>query len=743
VTYTKYTSDDPRHGRRRRAKQRAAKGRTWRVARLLVVFAVLLAVVLVAMAGGVIYAFARNLPELDELQRRQNAVNTTIYDRDGKLIAELHGAENRIPLASNKIPQVMKDATVAIEDERFYEHHGVDFTGVVRAFVTNLRAGGIVQGGSTITAQLIKNAYLDTEQTYTRKLREAVLAWQLEDEWSKDRILTEYLNTVYYGAGAYGVEAAARTYFHKSAEDLTLNQAALLAALPRFPSQYSPVADPKLARERRDIVLDTMASLGYITEARAEKTKGKKLGVYKKPLDQNDTAATYFVDYVTRQLIKRYGTAVTFGGGLQVHTSIDLDWQEAAIKTIQSTIGDLDFGFKPAGALVAVEPKTGYIRAMVGGEDFEKQKFNLAWQARRQAGSAMKPFVLTTAVTQGMNPRSTYYVSKSPTIIPLEGAQKPWVVNTYSGSSAGRITVERATWISDNTVYAQLIMDTGPSNVVRLAQDMGIKSKLQPYPSLTLGSQAVNPLEMTSAYATLASGGVARRPQAIVKVVLPNGKVDWKPKTKGTRVMSDGEAYTVTQVLKGVASAGTGAVTGAYFPYPRAGKTGTADDYVDAWYCGYTPEVSVAVWMGYPGDYLHPMPGVAGGTYCAPMWGKFMQRIARDLKKSDFPQPKDPMVFKPWKGKYSTMSPSASASETKSPTPKETKTIAPEPTPTETKTVAPTPTPTTTKTKTPTPTPTPSDEARTVTVLAAAGEAEPPPYEGLLGWLADFFGGLF
>ena len=739
MPYTKYTTEDIHRQRRRRSQKRTAKSRAGRVVRILIVLGVLLAVAGVAMAGGVIYAFARNMPQLDELQRRQNAVNTTIYDRSGKLIAELHGAENRIPLASNKIPQIMKDATVAIEDERFYEHHGVDFTGVMRALVTNIRAGDIVQGGSTITAQLIKNAYLDTEQTYTRKLREAVLSWQLEDQWSKDRILTEYLNTVYYGAGAYGVEAAARTYFHKSAKQLTLKEAALLAALPRFPSQYSPVADPKLARERRDIVLDTMASLGYITEARAEKTKKKKLGVFKEPLDQNDTSATYFVDYVTRQLIKRYGTAVTFGGGLKVHTSIDLDWQAAAMKTLESTIGDLDFGFKPAGALVAVEPKTGYIRAMVGGEDFEKQKFNLAWQARRQAGSAMKTFVLSSAVTQGMNPRSTYYVSKSPTIIPLPGAQEPWVVNTYSGSSAGRITVERATWISDNTVYAQLIMDSGPSNVVRLADAMGINSKLQPYPSLTLGAQAVNPLEMTSAYATLASGGVARRPQAIVKVVLPNGKVDWKPKTKGQRAMSEGEAYVITQVLKGVASGGTGSVTGSYYPYPRAGKTGTTDNYVDAWYCGYTPELSVSVWMGYPGDYLHPMPGVAGGTYCAPMWGKFMAAIAGDLKKGDFAAPDKPMVFKPWKGKYSTMSPSPSASDTKSPTPKATKTIKPEPTPTETKTIAPTPTPT----KTATPTPTPSDEARTVAVLAAAGEAEPPPYEGLLGWLRDLFSGIF
>jgi penicillin-binding protein 1A len=737
VPYTKYTTEDIHRQRRRRAKQRSAKSRVWRVTRILIVLGILLAVMLLALAGGVIYALARNMPQLDELQRRQNAVNTVIYDRNGTRIAELHGAENRVPLAGDQIPQVMKDATVAVEDQRFYEHHGVDFTGVMRAMVENVRAGGIVQGGSTITAQLIKNAYLDTEQTYARKLREAVLSWQLEDQWSKDRILTEYLNTVYYGAGAYGVEAAARTYFHKSATKLTLREAALLAALPRFPSHYSPVSDPKLARQRRDIVLDTMAREGYITAARAARTKEKKLKVFTEPLARDQSSAAYFVDYVTRQLVKRYGTAVTFGGGLKVYTSIDLEWQKTAIKTIQSSIGDLDWGFKPAGALVAVEPKTGYIRAMVGGEDFAKQKFNLAWQARRQAGSAMKPFVLATAVTQGMDPRKTQYTSHSPTIIPLPGAQKPWVVNTYSGGSLGRVTVERATWMSDNTVFAQLVMDTGPANVVKLAKAMGIKSTLYPYPSITLGAQAVNPLEMTASYATLASGGIHRTPQSIVKVVLPNGKVDWKPKTKGNRVMSEGAAYTVTQVLEGVATSGTGSVTGVYYPYPRAGKTGTTDNYVDAWYCGYTPAISVSVWMGYAGDYKHPMPGVAGGTYCAPMWGKFMQAIADDLSKADFPPPKTPMVFKPWKGKYATMSPSASPSDTATPTATATKTIKPAPTPTATKTIKPTPTPT------PTPTTTIGANGGTIVLAAAAGEAEPPPYDGLLGWLSDLFAGIF
>ena len=687
--YTKYRSGDEapvhevRQARRRRQRGRS-RGGAWRWVRWIVLVFVLVAIASLAAGAGVIYALTRNLPTLDELQRREYAQNTVIYDRDGRIIAELHGAENRVVVKSDGISDVMKQATVAVEDQRFYEHHGVDAVGVARAMFENLKAGAVVQGGSTITAQYVKNAYVGGERSVARKVREAVLAWQLENRWDKDHILTQYLNTVYFGAGAYGVEAASRTYFHKSAAKLTLKEAALLAALIRLPSKYSPTTDPKQAKERRDLVLDTMAAEGYITQTEAEATKAKKLGVRKHPPTVNDSEAAYFVDYVTRQLIKRYGAAQTFNGGLRVHTSIDMKWQEAALASVSGTIGGLDFGgWGPAGALVAIDPQTGYIRTMVGGTDFEKKKFNLAWQSRRQAGSAMKPFVLTSAVEMGMNPASTYYVSHSPTIIPMGPGAAPWIVNTYDHSSAGRITVSAATVRSDNSVYAQLCMDTGPENVVATAQRMGIRSPLAAVPSITLGTEVVNPLEMASAYATLASGGIYHPPQAIVKVVVPGGKVDWKPKTKGRRVLSAGVAYTVNMILQTNASSGTGAGTAAYVSRTRAGKTGTTDDYVDAWYCGYTPNLATAVWMGYPDDTLHKMPGVAGSTYCVPMWGKFNQVALADLPIKDFEYA--PMVFKVWKGKYSMMSPSASASSG-SPKPTATKTIKP--------TASPTPTPT-------------------------------------------------
>jgi membrane peptidoglycan carboxypeptidase len=346
--YTRYrtsTDDMPRSGRERRQKASAVKKRKFLWLKITAVVVLLLVIVALGVTAGAIFALSRNLPSLAELEKRPNAVNTTIYDRHGQLIAELHGAENRVLVPSNKIPEVMKQATVAVEDARFYSHHGVDFRSLLRAAVENFRAGGVVQGGSTITEQYVKNAYVGNERTYTRKVREAVLAWQLEDQWSKDRILTDYLNTIYYGAGAYGVEAAALTYFHEHASHLNLQQAALLAALPKFPSEYSPTTDPKLAKERRNLVLQLMADQGYVPPAKATATMKKKIGVYPHPPSMNNDMADYFTDYVTRVLTKRYGSRQVFEGGLKVYTSIDMTWQREAIAVIKSTTGPLDFGF--------------------------------------------------------------------------------------------------------------------------------------------------------------------------------------------------------------------------------------------------------------------------------------------------------------------------------------------------------------------------------------------------------------
>ncbi len=718
--YNRYSvepEDIPRRKRERKKKQAKSRSRVWLAVKLFVVVVLLALIAGLAVAAGAIYALSRDLPSLDSLQRNPLAVNTTIYDRTGKvLIAELHGGQNRVLLSRNQIPDVMKEATVAVEDARFYEHHGVDYLGVARAMLENLRAGSVVQGGSTITEQYVKNAYVGDERTYTRKIREAVLAWQLEDRWSKDQILTAYLNTVYYGAGAYGVEAAARTYFHKHAAALSLKQAAMLAALPKFPSAYSPTTDKDMARQQRNKVLQLMANQKYITQARADTLMASKLHVYQHPPNYDKSLADYFVSYVTKQLTERYGSAMVFDGGLKVITSIDVGWQQSAIDIIKSTTGPLNFGFKPSAALVAIDPANGYIRTMVGGLDYKKQQFNLASQAKRQAGSSMKPFVLATAVEQGMNPDTTYYSSKSPIVIPMGLYAPPWLVN--GDGPGGPESVSAATTISDNVVFAQLSVDVGPENTVNTAHRMGITSPLDAVPSITLGTSGVTPLEMADAYATLAANGVHHKPQAIVQVER-RGKVIWKPSTKGNRAIPAGVASVVTQCLERVASAGTGSpYSGMYFPYPRAGKTGTTENGWDVWYDGYTPQLAAAVWMG-DAKKNSPMDGAYGGTYCAPMWSKFFAAALKDQSHPSFKT--FPWTFSPWKGKMQAMSPSASpsASSSGSPSPGPTKTITPVPQPTKTPTPKPTPTKTNTPKPTPTPTGTPSARPKQVVVGVA------------------------
>jgi penicillin-binding protein 1A len=740
--YNRYTvepDDVPRRSRERRKKATAKKKRKFLWLKVTALVVLLLAIIVLGMAAGAIFALSRNLPSLESMQKNPTAVNTRIYDQHGVLIAELHGAENRTLVSSQQIPEVMKQATVAVEDQRFYEHHGVDFQSLFRAVVTDIRAGSTVQGGSTITEQYVKNAYVGNERTYTRKIREAVLAWQLEDRWSKDKILTEYLNTIFYGDNAYGVEAAAETYFHKHIGQVTLAQAALLAALPKAPTQFNPVVDPQQAKARRDVVLELMAQQGYVTQADAQAAMARPVHVYKHPLGHDNGTAAYFTDYVTRILTRRYGTRQVFEGGLKVYTSIDLKWQKAAIGIIKSTTGPLNFGFKPSAALVAIDPKTGYIRTMVGGLDNKKQKFNLAWQARRQPGSSMKPFVLATAVEQGMDPYSTYYNSTSPIIIPMGAYAAPWVV--HGDGPGGPESVANATTISDNVVFAQLSVDVGPDNTVVTAHKMGITSPLQAVPSITLGTSGVSPLEMADAYATFASGGIHHPPQAILKVVLPDGKVDWRPKTSGHRAIPAGVASVVTKCLESVASSGTGAPSGAYFPYARAGKTGTTENGWDVWYCGYTTQLAAAVWMG---DAVKnsPMNGAYGGTYCAPMWAKFFASALNGANHPGFPT--YPWTFGTWKGKMQQASPSPSASGSPSPSPSATKTIKPtvKPTPKPTPTVTPTkpvnPTPTITPTVTPTGKKAAAAGTRTTTV-AATGDGT----TGLVGALGSWLSGVF
>ena len=677
----------PPEGRRRRWLR-------WLGAALLalVVVLVLLAVGLLATA----LEMARGTPALSPLLERTQAQTTVIYDSSGKPIAELHGAVNRTIVPGAALPAALKEATIAVEDKRFYSDvHGLDPEGIARAALADLEAGRPVQGGSTITEQYVKNAFLGgVDDSFTLKLHEAILAWELSARWSRQRILTAYLNTIYYGDGAYGAAAAARAYFRKDVSHLSLAQAALLAGLPRDPSGYSPIFNPAAARARRNLVLGEMASQGYISEAAALRAKRSPLRVNRRPPAGVSAYAAYFVDYVEQQLVARYGARETFEGGLRVFTTLDARMQRDALAAMRRILPR-----GPAGALVSIEPQTGFIRAMTTTLDWSRVKFDLAWQAHRQLGSAMKPFALTAAVEEGANPATTYYDSMPLHLYLGPHAVPPyWNVSTFSRTYAGRINLVQATWQSDNTVFAQLALDLGPKRIVAVAHKMGIESRLAAYPSIVLGADVVDPLEVADAYATLADEGVRHAPTAIASIAFPDGRV-WRARPRGRRVVPAGVAYVVDQILVGNCRYGTAAAMPSYYTGTAAGKTGTTSNDVDAWFCGFNPRLASVVWMGYPQAEV-AMPGVQGATYCVPIWGTYYRLIFGRQAIPGFARPALMPQWRPWHGHYSLSAPPASPSPSATPT--SSSSARPAPTPTHTAAPSSSPTPSPTPTVTPT-----------------------------------------
>jgi penicillin-binding protein 1A len=600
----------------------------------------------VSFAYGLVLGIRSELPQLDPARSSHRLEqNGYVYDSTGKrVLAVLRGSEARVLVDSAEIAPVMKQAIVAIEDQRFFEHRGVDIHGIMRAVWQDVRNKKVVQGGSTITQQFVKNTYVRSSRTISRKLKEAALAWQLEQVWPKDRILTAYLNTIYFGNGAYGIEQAARVYFGHGAYALTLAEAALLAGIPADPSLYNPVTNPKTTYRRRREVLQAMLDQKDITynEFRlANRTPLPKPEDIHLPGTRGP--AQYFVDYVKQQLVDHYGSGKVFGGGLKVKTTIDLGLQERARKAIAKVLTAPD---GPAAALVAIDPRDGRVLAMVGGDNYRKSQFNLAVQGERQPGSAFKPFALATALEQGIAP-STMLVSKQ-VAIPL--GDKMYYVHNYEGSNLGAIDLTTATIYSDNTVYAQLTRIVQPKAVVATARRLGITSPLQGYFSIALGGEAVNPLEMARAYAAFADGGkridgsiIGNRPRVIVSV---NGK---KNAPKPRQVLSEQNAELINQILQQVVQSGTGQRAQLADRRPVAGKTGTTENYGDAWFVGYTPQLVVAVWVGYP-NRLVPMltqfhgDAVAGGTLPALISKGFMEKALPYLKDEpqSFPAPSVP-----------------------------------------------------------------------------------------------------
>lgn len=608
--------------------------------------AVLGVLAVTAFSYGLVLAVGQQLSGLDPSRQQRLQVDGYVYANDGHSILEiLRGSESRVLVQSQDISPWMKQAIVAAEDKRFWEHRGIDLRGMARALWADIR-GRPLQGGSTITQQFVKNALTGNERTITRKLKEAALAWQLEQRWPKDRILTAYLNTIYFGNGAYGVERAARTYFDHSAKRLSLPEAALLAGIPEDPSLYDPVRRPHTARARRATILRLMLQQGLIGPSQYRWAVAQPMP---RPQDVHlsgvQGVAPYFGEYVKQQLIDRLGPRRVFGGGLRVVTTIDLGLQKLAQAAAAKWLPDPN---GPQAALVAIDPRNGDVLAMVGGRDFHQSQFNLAVQGVRQPGSAFKPFVLATALREGISPATTF---KSGTVSIFLG-NKYWVVHNYEGENLGTIDLAKAIAVSDNTVFAQLTKDVGPADIVRTAHDLGIERPLQPYFSIGLGAQAVSPLDMARAYTSFADGGyridgsfLGNQPSTITRITDVSGKSVAVNVPRRRPVLSPALDALLTQLLEGVVSGGTG--TAAQIPGRAvAGKTGTTENYGDAWFVGYTPQLVTAVWVGYPKGLvpmLHEFHGgpVVGGSFPALIWKTFTESAlaAEHEPPESFPTP--------------------------------------------------------------------------------------------------------
>jgi penicillin-binding protein 1A len=582
---------------------------------------------------------------LDGLEAHGAARASILVSRDGTRLGLLGASGVRQPVALRRVSPVMRKAIIDTEDSRFYETNGIDYIGIVRALKSDVSAGGYAQGGSTIEQQLIRNLYLTPQQSISRKLTEACLAVQLDEQWSKDRILATYLNDIYFGQQAYGIEAAARAYFGVHAKDLTLEQAAMLAGLPQAPSAYDPLNRPDAAKARRGEVLRAMLDAGDITRGRYRRAVRSALGL--NPRQTPGLAGqSYLTDFITNQLVNEYGAERVRRGGLRIYTTLDAKMQTDATHAI---LGTLDRKGDPAGSVVSIDPKTGQIRAMAIAEKGKRIAYDLPVNGQRQSGSTFKMFVLTHAIERGINPYSTRYLSA-----PLVGPDN-WRVHTFENTYSGRIPLTEATLLSDNTVYARLTLDLGPQPIAGLAHRMGIQSTLKPVPSIVLGVNAVSPLDLATAYATLADGGVAHDPTILTKVVFPNGHTERASQPKGKKIVDPKVAAAVTKVLEANVRAGTG--TAAALPgRPVAGKTGTTDSFADAWFAGWVPQLMTVTWVGYPtGEKpmrgVHGIPGVTGGTLPAEIWHTFMTGALQGQPVEQFATPGAPPYLR-WCGRY-------------------------------------------------------------------------------------------
>lgn len=576
--------------------------------------------VAIGAVSGAIYWAMSDLPEIKALEGYKPIESSFVYSADGKVLAEYY-LERRSFVPYYNIPDIVKKAFIAIEDQRFYEHSGVDILGILRAAYKNLLAGGIVEGGSTITQQLTKMLFLKPEKSLQRKLKELIIALQIEKRYTKDEILGMYLNQTYFGTRAYGIEAASRTYFNKSTSELDVAEAALLAGLQKAPSLYSPYKNPSKALQRRALVLRQMLGLGFITKEQFDKANAEPLPskpYYRKYL------APYFVEHLRGILEAKYGERL-YTSGMKIYSTIDLSMQEWAEEAVQKGIEMVQkrVGPKVQAALIAIELKTGHIKAMVGGTDFWDTQFNRATMAYRQPGSAFKPFVYVSALEEGYSIDDT--VIDGPISLPGNQPGSIWSPKNYDGEYRGEVTLKTALALSLNTATVRLANQIGINNVIDFAKRCGIKSQLPPYLSLALGSADVAPLEITSAYVVFATGKRVE-PIAYEKIVARNGIVLEQNFPKLEDVLLPDVLEEAREMLEAVIQSGTAQRAKALKKKFIAGKTGTTNDFTDAWFIGFDENLVVGVWVGR--DNHKPIgKKEAGATTALPIWMEFMKNL--------------------------------------------------------------------------------------------------------------------
>ena len=606
------------------------------------IFFVVLVVLLISagLAGSslVYYALLQGLPSIAALKDYRPSITTRVYADNNELIDEFF-LEDRKIVKYEDIPKIVIQAFVAAEDSRFFQHEGFDMQSVLRAFFKNLKAGHIVQGGSTITQQVAKLLYLSPEKSYIRKIKEALLAYKIEKYLTKEEIITLYLNHIYLGHGTYGVEAAAQGYFGKSAKELSLPEAAILAGLPKAPSLYSPYNHPEKSYQRQAYALNRMFEDGYITEKERQRALGTRVKL--RSIKPKDKIASYFIENVRRYIIDKYGGDLLYKEGLEVYTTLDIMMQTAARNAVEQGLREIEEREdyekgKLQGALYAMNPKTGAVLAMVGGRDFQHSEFNRATQSRRQPGSAFKPIIYTAALDKGLTP-STVIVD-SPILYP--DPQQPdgiWTPQNFDRKFLGPTTVRNALIHSRNIVSIKILEEIGLDYAISYAKNMGISSPLSRNLSLALGTSGVTLEELVRAYGVLANEGQRVRPFFIKKIVDRTGQVFEETQLQVEQVIDPRIAFMTTFIMRDVVESGTGQRV-KKLGRPVAGKTGTTDDTRDAWFIGFTPSLVAGVWVGF--DQERPMgKQEVGGRAAAPIWLYFAQKVLQEAPRENFPVP--------------------------------------------------------------------------------------------------------